>query len=370
MTDGVIYLDNAATTWPKPPELGHAMTQAIADGLGNPHRSAHRLAMRSQALLDELRDRVATVVGTPDRTRVILTPGCTDAINIAINGVLASEAHRFRPHIVTTTAEHNAVRRAIEWWRVEDRADVVEVCCDADGYVSADDILDATCDRTVLVAMIHASNVTGALQPVEEVTRRLRAKRPNALLHVDAAQTCGCLPMNVHTMDIDLLSIGAHKALLGPTGIGALYVGPRVHDKDSGVNRIEPTRFGGTGDAGRADMPEGLPHRLEPGTPNLIAAAGWLGAMNAMPPADPGRLDHERALCARIICRFIDDPRTRIPGPPASRRTPVVSMDLGPRPADTVATALDASFGICVRAGFHCAPGVHDAMGCVGRPTL
>lgn len=363
----VIYLDNAATSWPKPPQVGEAIARFLANDAANPGRGGHRMALAAQRVVDEARLHVARLLNAPHE-RVAILNGATDALNAAIHGVLT---HAFehprngaKPHAVTTVIEHNGVMRPLRELQRRGWIDLDLVGVNAEGVVDPDDVIRATNERTALVCVMHASNVTGALQPVEEIGNRLRVHRPDALLLVDAAQTAGLMPIDVSTAPFDLVAFPGHKSLLGPTGIGALYVGPRAYIPDNDDHGMTTYRQGGTGgDSGNPLMPSALPRVFEPGTPNTVGCAGLVAAMDAAPPAHV-TLEHERRLAAAVLDAVSEIDGSRILGPRASdKRMGVATFTLPNLTPRDVGAVLDATFNIAVRPGLHCAPGAHAAFG-------
>lgn len=349
------------------------MSRFLAEGAATPGRGAYRMASRNAEIIQRLRLRLASMVGAGSADRMVLTPGATDAINTAILGLFAGgSVGGMRPRAVTTVLEHNAVRRPLAYLRSRGLVEVAEVGCDRFGRVSADGIFAAVDERTVLVAMATASNVLGTISPALEVARRVRGDRPHALVLLDASQTAGLLGVDVERDGVDMLAFQGHKALMGPTGIGGLYLSERALGMQAGpLRRVEPTRFGGTGvDAGDEFMTASMPKRFEPGTPNALAAAGLLAALEADGrPTPEAALAHKRALVERIADGLRSMAGVRIfgglesPGVGVGQGVGLLSFTaLGWSPAD-LAGVLDGSFGIAVRAGVHCAPGLHRAMG-------
>lgn len=385
MRPGFIYLDNAATSWPRSPVLAQALADAARTPLGNPGRAAHTPALHAHRILSELRDDMAFLLGVTDPSRLILTPGCTHALNLAILGVLIprltrrSNASALLPlRVITTALDHNAVRRPLAAAAAlardihpnHDRPlEIVVVAPDHAGFVHADSIRPHINDATVLVTIPHASNVIGTVQPIAEIAALLRAHPARPLLLVDAAQTAGLLPIHADQWHADLVACSAHKALLGPTGIGALALSTRVHQPPD--SWIHPLLTGGSGaDSLDENAPSNLPDRLEPGTPNVIAAAALLAVLRDRSLPDPSaRLDHERSLVRRLMDRIRNDAVLRarlIPLGPADRADTIGILALDTHPLDphAIAASLDASYHIAVRAGLHCAPLAS------GRPTL
>lgn len=367
----LIYLDNASTSWPKPAGVGDAMARAVAEPLGSPGRGAGSLAAGAAALATRLRESLAARVGASDPQRIVLTTGATESLNIALLGLLSHRGDR--PRVITTAAEHNSVRRPLEYLASAGIIELHEIPCDFLGAIDGAAVLACVDKKTALLALSHASNVTGTIQPVEQIARSLRARFGNGdgpLLLIDASATAGLLPLKADEWGLDLIAFSGHKALLGPAGTGALYVSARAYDQagDPDAQPLRPTRFGGTGaDSISASMPAQLPQRFEPGTPNLPGMAGLLAALE-----DPARgpdatvLAHERAIARRLI-ELLDEhagDRVRLLGSrdPAARTGVVALTVSGIAPAE-VAAVLEQSFGVVARAGLHCAPAIHRALG-------
>ncbi|OGX31767.1 MAG: cysteine desulfurase, partial [Omnitrophica WOR_2 bacterium RIFCSPHIGHO2_12_FULL_64_13] len=248
-----VYLDNAATSFPKPPRLYEQLGRLLEEFGGCPGRGSYAMAQRSGAVVDEVRRLLADLLHVPEPQRIVLTMNATDALNMAIKGVV-----RPGDHVVTTVLEHNSVARPLN--RLEHRGliQVSRVAVPAEGIVDPGDIRKALTSRTSLVAVLHASNVTGALQPIAQIGPIVREY--GALFLVDAAQTAGAAPIDVEAAAIDLLAFPGHKALLGPPGTGGLYIGPRA--------RLSPWREGGTGVFSELPLqPEEFPYAFEAGSP-------------------------------------------------------------------------------------------------------
>ena len=363
--DGLIYLDNAATSWPKPPGVMRAMADFLEHRAGNPGRGGHALARRACETLEEARIRLAGVVGTAETHRLVLTHGCTDSVNIAIHGVLRASVcrcHPTKPHAVMTAIEHNAVLRTLHCAQGEGLIDVTVVPCDAQGRVDPQEVLDACRPETALVCVCHASNVLGTVQDVGAVGRELESRAPDALLLVDAAQTVGHLDVDVTRDRIDLLAVAGHKGLRGPTATGGLFVGPRAFPEGGEGARVICQRRGGTGAvAPGLDMPNQLPDAMEAGTSNGVGFAGLSAAIDEL---DPEHHRHEIALTKRIWdgLNAIDGAVT-YGTEPTVERTPVVLFNVADLPARSVASTLDQESGIAVRGGVHCAPLLHQTIG-------
>lgn len=346
----MIYLDNAATSYPKPEAVYAAMDDFARHSAGNPGRSGHKLAMAAQAVVDDARRQLATLFNAPDPNRMIMAFNCTDAINIALKGLLNPG-----DHVITTSMEHNAVARPLRGL-AHLGITTTWVRCDATGLLNPADVAAAITPATRLIVMIHASNVTGTIQPLAEVAELARSR--DVLFMVDAAQSAGCLPLDVRALPVDLLAFPGHKSLLGPMGTGGLYVGERAD--------LRPFREGGTGTTSEdPEQPRQLPHRLEAGTFNVVGIAGLAAGVRFILETGLGAIqEHERELMERLWQGLSAIPGTTLYGPadPAAR-TSIVSFNLaGWEPTD-VGAILSSSFDIAVRPGLHCAPLAHQTLG-------
>jgi cysteine desulfurase/selenocysteine lyase len=354
----VVYLDNAATSFPKPPQVAEAMAEFLGHRAGNPGRSGHALAVAAQAAVADVRRLLASFLGAPDPNRVVFALNATDALNTALWGLL-----RPGDRVVTTGLEHNAVIRPLAAL-AERGVAVARVPCSADGTLDLDDLARALAAApTRLVAMTHASNVCGTLLPVAEAAEL--AHRHGAHLLVDAAQTAGVLAIDVVALGVDLLAFPGHKGLLGPTGTGGLYVAPGVH--------LAPLRQGGTGTRSEEErQPEALPEALEAGTVNTVGIVGLGAALRVLRERGLAQVRaHESAIAARLLAGLSDIRGVRVHGTRDPRRqVAVVSVTVeGWEPLD-LGAALDASFGVAVRPGLHCAPVAHRTLGTFPRGTV
>lgn len=354
----MIYLDNAATSFPKPPAVAAAMGDALANAAGNPGRSGHALAVAAQRVVSDARRRLASLLGAPDPARVVFALNATDALNLALWGVL-----RPGDRVVTTSVEHNAVVRPLAAL-AERGVTVARARCGSDGTLDLDDLARTLASApTRLVAMVHASNVSGTLLPAREAAALAHAH--GALFLLDAAQTAGAIPIDVADLGADLVAFPGHKALLGPTGTGGLYVAPGL--------ALAPLRQGGTGTRSELErQPSELPEALEAGTLNTVGIAGLGAALGVLAEVGVERIRaREEALTARLLAGLRETRGVRIHGPAdARRRVGTVSLTLsGWDPAD-LAAALDGSFGIAARAGLHCAPWAHRTLGTLPDGTL
>lgn len=366
MPQPITYLDNAATSWPKPEPVGEAMVDFLRHRAGNPGRGGHQLAREASLVLEQARSKLAQLVNAPCPARMILTHGCTDALNLAIHGVLKADMRTrcpsTKPHVVTTAIEHNAVLRTLHCYATSDLITMSVVECDERGYVSADRLIEECTDCTVLITLSHASNVLGTIQPIKETIERLRAYNADILIMVDAAQTAGHFPIDVQGWDIDLLPLAGHKGLRGPTGTGGLYVSPRAYPDDCDKSRVFCQRRGGTGSmAPGLEMPTMLPDALEAGTSNAVGFAGLIAALDALTHEVH---EHEMAMTHRVLDGLHQIEGVTIYGlPTIEGRTPVVLFNVEGICAREVMTRLDSEYNIAVRGGVHCAPLLHEAIG-------
>ncbi len=354
----MIYLDNAATSFPKPEAVYQALDRFARTSLANPGRAGHRMALEAEHALDDCRHLLNQLCHGKDCERWAFTLNCTDALNMAIKGVVVDG-----DHVVTTDLEHNSVSRPLRALELAGRISLTRVAADADGTVDPDAIRRALTPRTRLVVVTHASNVLGTVQPVADIGRL--ARETDALLLVDGAQTAGVLPIDVQAMGIDLLALPGHKSLLGPTGTGALYVGPRV--------KLRAWREGGTGgDSSSPTQPRDFPYFLEGGTPNVLGVAGLAAGIRYVQERGLTAIHaHETELVERLWRRLDALPGITVYGHrDATRRVGTLSFRLPGLAAAEVGGILDQSFAIAIRPGLHCAPYVHRAIGTAPEGTV
>ena len=353
----MIYLDNAATSFPKPEVVYTAMDRFLRQCGANPGRGGYRLALAAEQEIEETRRLLARMFGIRQPHRLVFTFNATHALNIALKGLL-----RPRDHVITSSMEHNSVNRPLR--ALEARGvSVTRILCSPRGELDVDDVRRAITSRTRLIAITHASNVTGTLLPVAELGSL--ARDHDLLLLVDAAQTAGVYPIDVEELQIDLLAFPGHKGLLGPPGTGGLYIGPRAHP--------EPLMEGGTGSHSDSDrQPPELPRRHESGTLNFAGLAG-LGA--AVRFIGESGLDcirkHHVALTTRLAEGLREIPGVRVYGPSEPEQgVGVLSFTVSAWEPLDLAAVLDESFDIACRAGLHCAPHAHRTLGTYPQGTV
>lgn len=353
----MIYLDNAATTWPKPEETILAMEDCIRNKGANPGRGGHQMALAAGKLVLETRELLAGLFNIRDSARIAFTGNATESINLALKGCLMPG-----DHVITTSMEHNAVARPLHL--LENRGvKVTFVRCNPQGFLDPNEVADAIRDETKAVVMTHASNVTGTIMPVEEIGRVTKANQ--IMLIVDAAQTAGFLDIDVETLNIDLLAFAGHKSLYGPQGTGGLYIRPGLD--------INPLKEGGTGSKSELlDQPKDMPDRYESGTPNTPGIAGLGAGISFVLERGLKQIrEHERNLMARFIEGAQQIKELEIYGPQnPSLQVPVVAVNVKGHDPSEVAFVMDKAFKIACRSGLHCSPMAHKTIGTLDRGTL
>lgn len=358
-----LYLDNAATSFPKAPGVYEAMVRYGQDIGASPGRGAYAEAKQGASVLAEGRRLIARLINAPGPDRIVFTLNTSDALNLAIKGVVF---HRLRSdpdsriHVVTTAMDHNSVLRPLNalasllpglfrWTRVP---------VDAMGRVNPGDIQGAITPETALVSVVHASNATGVLQPVADIGAICQKARVPLL--VDAAQSLGHVPVDVRAMGIDLLAFPGHKGLLGPLGTGGLFLGPDMDE------RLDPLREGGTGSRSESDtQPTDMPDKYEPGSHNTVGIAGLNVGVRALLERGLDNIRvHERALIERFVAGMAEIEGVRIVGPSdADQRVAVFGLVFDGLDPHQAAERLERDHGLLTRAGLHCAPGAHESMG-------
>ena len=347
----MIYLDNAATSFPKPEGVYAALDRFARHSLANPGRAGHKMALAAEHTLDDARHRLNRFFNgrTPDHW--VFTLNGTDALNMAFKGVLNDG-----DHVITTDLEHNSVSRPLVAMAEAGRITLTRVSADGGGSIDPAAIEAAFTPSTRLVAVTHASNVLGTLQPIAAIGPLTRSR--DALFLVDAAQTAGVIPLDVQAECIDLLAFPGHKSLLGPTGTGALYVGPRAH--------LRPWREGGTGgDSSTPTQPKEFPYYLEGGTPNVLGVAGLVVGLDFVEERGLEAIHrHEIELCDQLRTALAELSGFEVFGhADPAQRVGTVSFRCEVMPAADLGAILDQSFDIAVRPGLHCAPYIHKALG-------
>jgi len=362
----MIYFDNAATSWPKPPGVAEAMTRFIDEVGANPGRAAHRQAIESGRIVYAAREAVCEIFHAPDPLRLVWCKNVTEALNLALRGLL-----RPGDHVVTSSMEHNSMMRPLRALegaperhqgapeRHLGGVEVTVVECSPSGVLDPAEVEAAIRPNTRMVALNHASNVVGTLLPVAEVGAICRER--DLLLLVDAAQTGGAYPVDVQADKIDLLGFTGHKSLGGPMGTGGLIVGERVDE-----TQIDPLIRGGTGSRSEYEVqPDFLPDMCESGTPNVVGLAGLeAGVRWVLARGVQAIRAHEVTLTQALIEGLRSIPGAIVYGTlDPELQTATVSFNIdGMRPS-LVGLRLDDEYGIGCRVGLHCAPTAHRTLG-------
>lgn len=354
----MIYLDNAATSFPKPEPVYQALDTFARTSLANPGRAGHRMAVAAERTLDDTRHALNQFFRGESPDRWIFTLNCTDGLNLAIKGSVKPG-----DHVITSDLEHNSISRPLQALEKAGVITLTRLASEA-GYLDPEAVRKALTPKTALVALTHASNVLGTVQPIEAIASIVR--EAGALFLVDAAQSAGVVAIDLRATPIDFLAFPGHKSLYGPTGSGALYVGPRANPR--------PWREGGTGgDSSSETQPTLYPYLLEGGTPNVLGVAGLAAGIAWV--ANQGVEEirrHEVELLQRVVDWAEGTEGWRITGrwDPATHvgaLSLVVPETLTPQDLGSI---LDTSFEIAVRPGLHCAPYIHRALGTFPDGTL
>jgi cysteine desulfurase / selenocysteine lyase len=347
----MVYLDNAATTFPKPESVLTRMVEIYRDIGVSPGRGGYDLATEAEDFVARTRDKLARFFDAPDPDRVAFTSNATDALNLAIQGMVSGG-----DHVVSTRLEHNSVLRPLYHQKLKGIIDYDLVDFGPDGLIDPDDIARAIRGNTRLVVVSHASNVIGTIQPVEEIARAC-AERGVPLV-IDAAQSAGVIPIRMQAWGLAGIAFTGHKSLLGPSGIGGLVLNRDV--------AIEPIRYGGTGVDSRSPVhTETFPHRLECGTLNLI---GIIGLSLAVDYLEKEGIDRIHAREMKLLTRLRDGLRgldnvSLYCADDLSRHTAVLLANARGFHPDEAGAILDGDFEIAVRVGLHCAPMAHEGIG-------
>ncbi|MDI6900857.1 MAG: aminotransferase class V-fold PLP-dependent enzyme [Anaerosomatales bacterium] len=346
----IVYLDHGATSWPKPDVVVDTVVRTMIEAGGNPGRSAHRIAMAASRAIVEARSAVATLLGVPDSRNVIFTSGSTAGLNLAIKGLLVPG-----DRVVVTSMEHNAVVRPLNL--LATRGVIVDVVrADAAGRVDPDDVEAAVAAApTRAVICQHASNVSGTIQPVGDLADIAHAA--GALLIVDGSQGAGHLHVDLSALGADVYACSGHKALLGPQGVGILYL----------AEGVEPEELIQGGSGGRSEeptQPRLRPDRYEAGTLNTPGIAGLGAAVRLLAEQGAEVRAAEVRLARRLHEGLLAIRGMRVLGPPpGEERVPIVSAVHDRIEPDRIAFELDRAYGVAVRAGLHCAPWAHETLG-------
>jgi cysteine desulfurase family protein len=355
-----IYLDNAATSWPKPPQVKEAMNRFLDQIGANPGRSGHVLSIEAARILYEAREILANLFHVRNPLRIVFASNATEALNLALQGLL-----RPSDHVITSSMEHNSVMRPLR--DLEKKGIEIDILpCSEEGMLDPQEVERKIKSNTKMIVLNHASNVTGAVLPVKEVSPI--ARRYDLLFLVDAAQTAGAFPIDVERDGIDLLAFTGHKSLYGPQGTGGLVIGERVNEKE-----MVPIKQGGTGSRSESEeQPDFLPDRFESGTANGMGIAGLLaGVQFVMEKGLEQICQRESKLMDKLVEGLRKIPQVKSYGP-RNRKSRIATFSfnlLGLSPSN-VALRLEKESSILCRPGLHCAPAAHRTIGTFPEGTV
>jgi len=356
--NSIIYLDHAATTFPRPPEVIQAMCAQYGQAGCSPGRGGYDLAMEAGSFVESVRNRLAAFFKAEDPERVCFAANATDALNLGIFGLI-------RPgmHVISSRLEHNSVLRPLHYLHQSGIIDYTLVRFDARGFLDPQDIARAVRTNTGLVVLTHASNVLGSVQPIPAIGR-ICAEHGLPLL-LDAAQSAGYIPIDMTSWNVGAVAFTGHKALLGPAGIGGLVVAPGLD--------IASTRFGGTGvESHSLDQPPSFPQRLEAGTLNMLGIMGLNAGLDSLDSMGMAA-NHARkvSLLDRLRRGLGELQSVTVQGSISDEnQVPVLSCSVAGMHPNDAGMILDGDHDIAVRTGLHCAPLVHEDMGTAPQGTI
>ncbi len=356
----MIYFDNAATSWPKPPQVKEAMNRFMDEVGANPGRSGHFRSIEAARIVFEAREALSVLFHVKDSSRIVFALNATESINLALKGLLKPG-----DHVITSSMEHNSVMRPLRDLEKKGIALSI-VTCSREGMLDSREVEKKIQSNTKMVVLNHASNVTGTLLPVEEVGSIVR--KHDLLLLVDAAQTAGAYPIDIEKDHVDLLVFTGHKSLYGPQGTGGLVIGERIDEK-----KMTPLKQGGTGSRSEfEEQPDFLPDCFESGTPNGVGLAGLLAGVQFVLGKGVEQIrQNEMVLVEKLIKGLREIRQVKLYGPESQGdRIATLSFNVARLlPSDTAAR-LEKEFGILCRPGLHCAPAAHHTIGSFPAGTV
>lgn len=353
----MIYLDNAATTYPKPEKVYDAVLDCMKNYCANPGRAGHKLAMRAAREIYDARENIAKLFNIDNPMTIVFTNNATDSLNLAIKGVVKKG-----DHIITTSMEHNSVIRPIKSLE-KDGIENTIVECDKDGFLNPDDIKNAIKKNTKLIVTTHASNVVGTIVDIKSVGEI--AKEKNILYLVDASQTSGVYDINVKDINVDMIAAPGHKCLLGPQGTGILYIKEDLN--------VDILKEGGTGSRSEdLFQPDLTPDKYESGTHNTPGIVGLNeGVKFILETGIDNIRAHEEELCQYMLDRLREVPNIVIYGPKDSKkRAAVISINIPKIDSGEITFLLDSEYNIATRSGIHCAPLAHKTLGTIEQGAV
>lgn len=353
-----IYFDNAATSYPKPQAVYDAVYNTLRNIGANPGRGGYKLSLEASRLVFQCREEIANFFNIKNCDRVAFTANATEALNIGIKGCLNPG-----DEVITTPLEHNSVLRPLHTLELSGKITVKFIHCKEDGYFTPDDVKKVISEKTKLIVMTHASNVIGAITPVEEVFKL--CKSYDIITMLDVAQTAGILPIDVEKMNIDIMAASGHKSLFGPQGTGFIYIKEGI--------KLNTIKEGGTGTlSSHLDQPEDMPERFEAGTLNTPGIAGLLAGITYIKEVGIENIrKHEIALSKKLVEALSCNENVILYGPKEpEKRAAALSFNLKKLDCSEVGFILDEIYDIYVRVGLHCAPLTHKLIGTFPEGTV
>lgn len=346
----MIYFDQAASSFPKPAKVIEAMTTFMQENGANPGRGGHEMAQNANRVINRTREVAASLFGCSNPRKALFYQNATVALNQAIQGLTWKK----EDHIIASSVEHNSIRRPLEYLKRRYGISVsyIDWCDDEEKFLEA--VTNKINSNTKLIAMTHASNVTGSILPIDTVMKQ--AKQRNIITLVDASQTAGHMPIHMQEQKIDMLVFPGHKGLLGPQGTGMLLV--------EGELDLTPLHYGGTGAfSEHPDQPDQWPEKLESGTLNTPGIVGLRAALIAYEERKNEIVPRETMLTKQLLKGIKALPGITCYGPgETAERMPVVAFNVNGVDSQEIAMILDSHYKIAVRAGLHCSPLTHETL--------
>lgn len=358
MEEKIVYFDNAATSWPKPDAVYRAAENYLRNGGANPGRSGHTRSVDADRLVFEARERAASILVAGEPEEIVFTFNATDSLNMAIKGVLG-----LGDHVIYTSLEHNSVLRPLTSLRKNGTITTTMISCDSSGNIDLQDIEKAILPSTRLIICTHASNIIGTVLPVKEISNL--AWNNGIFFLLDAAQTAGSIPINLQEIKPHLAAFTGHKGLMGPPGVGLLYVRKGV--------RIKPWREGGTGSRSEEEQqPEMMPDYLEAGTMNTPGIAGFNEGLKYIEKTGISAISgHEFILAGKLREGLKEIRRVKLFEPGTEHQpVAVVSFIVEGIDSGELGYVLEQAYGILCRTGLHCAPCAHRTIGSFPQGTV
>lgn len=347
----MIYLNNAATSFPKPPEVAKAVSDYLGSEPFNCLRSGY--SGQEKDIIFSCREKLAGLFNASDPNNIIFTSGATEALNLAMFGLGLRGGH-----VITTAMEHNSVLRPLNKLKEDGLIELTVTKCDKAGKVDPNEVAGSVNERTKAVIINQASNVIGAVQDIRAISEGIKKKNKDIALVVDAAQSAGCIPIDVSEENIDILVFTGHKALYGVPGTGGLYLNERI--------LLSPLKYGGTGSESEVILqPEAIPLKYEAGTPNIPGIVALEAGVDFIIKTGLDVIKERKARMTSMIMQGLSGyPEISVYGPTdVSDKVPVVSFNISGIPTEDAGRILEDTFGIVTRTGLHCAPLIHKELG-------